>query len=69
MTDLEERAIHLQSLLEQTPHREQLVLQPRIDRVIAALRSQGLAVPPRLRQLNERLRADAFDDMFDNMPV
>lgn len=69
MTDLEQRAFELEKLAETATPKERLSLQPRIDRVIATLRARGHYVPPRLRRINNDLKQEAFDDMFDNMPV
>ncbi|MBW4708334.1 hypothetical protein KX928_11120 [Roseobacter sp. YSTF-M11] len=69
MTNLEQRASLLEKQIETASQKERLELQPQIDRVIATLSAHGKSVPPRLRRLNNALKEEAFEDMFDNMPV
>jgi hypothetical protein len=69
MSTLHDRAHQLQELAEKASPRDRLRLQPKIDRVVATLAAEGNLVPLRLRRLNQALKEEAFDDMFDNMPV
>ena len=43
--------------------------EPRLRRVIAHLRAEGQAVPPRIKQLHQTLLSEAIEAEFDNMPV
>ena len=69
MTDLEHTACSLMERAENASHAERISLQPQIDRVVTTLSLQGHVVPPRLRAINNTLKDEAMDDMFDNMPV
>jgi hypothetical protein len=69
MTDLELQASDLIDRAEGASATERLRLQPQIDRVVTTLAMQGRPVPRRLRNINNRLKDEALDDMFDNMPV
>lgn len=48
---------------------ERLTLRPEVNRVVRTLKSQQLPVPKDLGFLKARLEDEAYDDMFDNMPV
>ncbi|MGZ2259896.1 hypothetical protein [Roseobacter sp. A03A-229] len=69
MTDLQQRASHLEHLIENASAKERIALQPQFDRVIATLKASGQIVPRRLERINNDLRDEALEDMFDNMPV
>jgi hypothetical protein len=69
MTDLELKASELAQRVEKASHAERLAMQPQIDRIITTLTMQGHSVPRRLRSINNQLKDEALDDMFDNMPV
>lgn len=69
MTDLENQATELADRAETASHAERMLLQPQIDRVLATLTMQGNPVCGRLRRINNTLKDEALDDMFDNMPV
>lgn len=69
MNDLKVEAATLVERAESATHAERLRLQPHIDRVITTLSLQGQLVPRRLRNINNALKDEALDDMFDNMPV
>ena len=69
MKDLEAQAYELVERAEKASRAERMMLQPSIDRIITALTMQGHRVPLALRQVNNALKDDALDDMFDNMPV
>ena len=69
MTDLDFQAANLIDRAESATSSERLRLQPQIDRVITTLTMQGRPVPRRLLNINNVLKDEALDDMFDNMPV
>jgi hypothetical protein len=69
MTDLEIEAASLVDRAESASSSERLRLQPQIDRIVTTLTMQGHRVPRRLRHMNNVLKDEALDDMFDNMPV
>jgi hypothetical protein len=69
MNDLEVQASQLIERAQNASQAERLRLQPDVDRVITALTMQGRMVPRRLRLINNTLKDEALDDMFDNMPV
>ncbi|MGC3940220.1 hypothetical protein ACOTTU_20645 [Roseobacter sp. EG26] len=69
MTPLEQRASLLEQQIEKASQKERLELVPQIDRVIATLSARGEVVPQRLIRLNNVLKEEVIEDMFDNMPV
>lgn len=69
MNDLEQRASQLEAQIENASEKERLALQPQVDRVIATLKAKGQSVPCRLKRINDTLKDEAIEDMFDNMPV
>lgn len=69
MTDLELQASQLEAKVENASHAERIRLQPQVDRVVTTLAMQGYTVPTRLRTINNTLKDEVLDDMFDNMPV
>jgi hypothetical protein len=69
MTELEMQASALIEKAEKGTHAERMVLQPQIDSIVTALSLQGANVPCKLRRINNTLKDEALDDMFDNMPV
>ena len=69
MTDLEKQASDLIKKAQDASQTERLHLQPVIDSVITALTMRGQMVPRQLRNINNSLKDEALDDMFDNMPV
>ncbi|WP_299968784.1 hypothetical protein [uncultured Roseobacter sp.] len=69
MTDIEQRASQLQTRIAGASYQERIALQPQLDRVISTLKAQGHPVPSKLKRLGDKLRDEAMDDMFDNMPV
>lgn len=46
-----------------------LAMQPEFARVLDRMRTAGIKVPSRLRQLEDRLGDEMVEDQFDNMPV
>lgn len=69
MTDLEVQATQLMDQAKTASHAERMRLQPQFDRVITTMSLRGQTVPCRLRHMNNTLKDEALDDMFDNMPV
>lgn len=69
MNELEIQATALAAQVETATQAERMKLQPQIDRVITTLTMQGHTVPTKLRRINNTLKDEALDDMFDNMPV
>lgn len=69
MTELQLQAENLAAKAQTATHAERLRLQPQIDQTITSLMMRGHSVPARLRQINNALKDEALDDMFDNMPV
>ena len=69
MTDLEKQASDLEAQVKNASLKERMALQPQLDRVVTSLTMQGLPVSRNLRRMNNTLKDEALDDMFDNMPV
>ena len=69
MANLETQATEWEMKVQNASQKERLSLQPQIDRVIATLTARGAPVPNRLRRLNNSLKEEAIEDMFDNLPV
>lgn len=69
MTDLQQRATQLEYEVENATPKERMALHPQIDRVIITLKASGQIVPRKLERINNDLRDEAIEDMFDNMPV
>ena len=69
MTDLEKQASDLEAKVKHASLQERMALQPQLDRVVTSLTMQGLPVSRSLRRMNNTLKDEALDDMFDNMPV
>lgn len=46
-----------------------LRLQPQFNAVVRRLRAEGADVPRRLRRLDAKLRDEAIEARFDNLPV
>lgn len=69
MTDMEARVSSLIDLAENASHAERLRLQPQVDSVVTTLTLQGINVPCKLRNINNTLKDEALDEMFDNMPI
>lgn len=69
MTDLEKEASELQAKLQNATPKDRIALQPQLDRVVTSLTMQGLPVSKALRRMNNTLKDEALDDMFENMPV
>jgi len=43
--------------------------EPQLRRVIAQMRDEGHAVPPRIKALHATLLSEAIEAEFDNMPI
>jgi len=69
MTEIESSVSDLIERAEKASHAERLRLQPKVDSVVTALTLQGLNVPNKLRHINNTLKDEALDEMFDNMPI
>jgi hypothetical protein len=69
MKELKVQAAELVEMAEVASHAERMKLQPQIDRVVTTLTMQGQTVPCKLRNINNALKDEALDDMFDNLPV
>ncbi len=69
MTELETHVSSLIEKAEKGTHTERMRLQPQIDSVVTTMTLQGLNVPYKLRAINNTLKDEALDDMFDNMPI
>ncbi|MFK7940825.1 MAG: hypothetical protein AB8B82_15700 [Roseovarius sp.] len=61
--------IDVKEAIMNCPEAERYRLQPKLDRVIHGLKSEGLRVPPEAQQLNAELLAEAVEARFDNVPV
>lgn len=69
LEELKRQADHLESRYQKTRPHERLKLRPAVQRVMRNFASIDHPVPARLRQIGRRLDDDAYDDMFENMPV
>ncbi|MCO4826167.1 MAG: hypothetical protein KC451_15070 [Amylibacter sp.] len=69
MTEMESSVSNLIELAENASHAERLRLQPKVDSMVTALTLKGLNVPNKLRYINNTLKDEVLDEMFDNMPV
>lgn len=69
MSEWEAQVSSLIEKVEQGSHTERMRLQPQVDSMVTSMSLQGLNVPFRLRSINNTLKDEALDDMFDNMPI
>lgn len=69
MNDLEQRALDLEKLAQQASASERLSIAPQFEAVLNRMSARGYRVPSRLRSLNNTLKEEAIEDMFDNLPV
>ncbi|NNK17288.1 MAG: hypothetical protein HKP51_10340 [Sulfitobacter sp.] len=67
--DLKAKAAHLEQMFENTQPEDRLKLRPDVQRVIQTLAAHHLPIPLRLRQIERKLDEEAYDAMFENMPV
>lgn len=67
-----EWASHAESLEAEIARANSLTrisLQPRLQKFLTHLESDGIRVPARLKKLNAELIDEAIEARFDNMPV
>lgn len=69
LTELQQYAALLDSLLDDITQAQHETFHPEISRVVASLKSHGLAIPTKLRQVNQDSYDAAFEEMLDNVPV
>ncbi len=55
--------------IKATNRADRCALQPRLDRLIREMKAQALPVAPDTRVLNTKLRDEAIEAQFDNLPV
>ena len=67
--DLKKQAAHLEMRYDATRPHDRLKLRPDVQRVIRGLTSRQVPVPMGLSRISRRLEDEAYDDMFENMPV
>ncbi len=67
--ELEEKVVLLEQRLSRSGEAERLRLRPSVLRIIQTLKSTDQPIPRRLRTIEARLEEDAYDEMFDNMPI
>ena len=67
--DLKRQAAHLERMYDATRPHDRMKLRTEFQRVIRSLSSHQVPVPPRLSRISRRLEDEAYDDMFENMPV
>ena len=68
-SETESRAAHLASRYTKARPPERENLRPEIERIIRTLRTHHQPMPRALYRVEAQLDQDAFDDMFDNMPI
>ncbi len=69
MEELKKQAAHLEKMYNSARPQERLKLRPDVHRVIRSLASFDQPVPRRLTRICRKLDDEAYDDMFENMPV
>ena len=67
--ELDRQIGELAIAFDRAPASKRQAMRPQINRIIRNLNSQGLLVPRRLSQIEERLDDEVEEDFFDNMPV
>ena len=67
--ELKLKAENLEQVISEAGPEKRLALQPQFSKVLSRLRSEGQAVPVRMRQLDSILVDEAIEARFDNMPV
>ncbi len=68
-TDLDDRIDQLEQLFQTARDDERLRMHPEVQQIIRRLKEQRIPLPHTLKRMKSRLEQDAFEDMFDNMPV
>ncbi|MGB3244318.1 MAG: hypothetical protein WBB25_07280 [Sulfitobacter sp.] len=69
LEDIEMRAGQIKERCENARRDERLGLRPEVARIIRTLKEHRQPVPRALSRLEELLDEEAYDDMFENMPV
>ena len=67
--ELERQANRLAESLARANRADRLQVQPQVRRIVDLLTARGEPVPSKLRRINQTLENDAYEDLFDNMPV
>ena len=67
--ELKAKAAHLEQMFETSRPEDRIKLRPDVQRVIHTLAAHRQPIPLRLRQIERKLDEEAYDDMFENMPV
>ncbi len=67
--ELDAQIGQLEAQYRGTPETERSKMRPQIQQIIRRLKEQRRPLPAALRRIQTRLEQDAYDDMFDNMPV
>ena len=67
--ELKRQAANLERVYEATRPHDRLKLRTEFQRVIRTLSLHHVPVPPRLSRISRRLEDEAYDDMFENMPI
>lgn len=67
--ELKKQAAHLEMMYDNSRPQERLRLRSDVHRVIRSLASCDQPVPRRLSRICRKLDDEAYDDMFENMPV
>ncbi|MDF3415371.1 hypothetical protein HKX54_12950 [Sulfitobacter sp. M57] len=67
--DLEHQMEQLERALDAASTRERLKLAPHVQQITCRLGARHQPIPRRLQSIQKVLEQEAFDDMFDNMPV
>ncbi len=67
--DLENRVTELARIFEAAPAQKRLQMAPEINRIARRLDARQHPFAHKIRNMQVELEQDAFDDMFDNMPV
>ncbi|MCX7557980.1 hypothetical protein OS190_00270 [Sulfitobacter sp. F26204] len=67
--DLEHRVMELARVFEAAPTQKRLQIAPELNRIARRLDARQHPVARKIRNMQAELEQDAFDDMFNNMPV
>ncbi len=67
--DLERHVDQLRKKCDAIGLEKRLLMRPQVLKLMRSVEALGKRVPPKLKELANRLEDDAYDDMFDNMPV
>ena len=69
LIELQQYAVHLDGHVKKMTQAERKTLHNEISSVVTSLKTRGLAVPSRLREVNQDFKDEALEEMFDNVPV